>query len=248
MEDEIIDIKGDILTLDPRSKVIVTLMMIIGVSVSIEPFQVLVFGTFTIPLMLLYRPKRTFIKKFLIATPWLITVLVVFSLAIKEPVTIHLFQFSRRYEPYEFARLIAFRFTISALHSTIMLESEPNINNIIEALAALKINENLVTILMLINRIAVTMSSNYKKKLLAARTRGAFTGHWMKDFKLRMEILARILASTLRYSDSTADILSARGFDGKFTTTIRTWTSDGLALMLIASMFWSITLATPLLR
>ncbi len=248
MKDMVVDLRGNINTLDPKSKLIITTLMVTGVAISIEPFQVLFFGLLSIPLIILYKPRPSFIKKLLITFPWLITVITVFALTVKEPVTIHLFYFSRPYTPMQFSQLVAFRFVISALHTSILIESEESMMSIIEALSSLGISQNLVTILLLINRIATSINIQYRKKLLAARTRGALQLNKRSSISFKLQILGRILANTMNYSDNTADTLTARGFDGQFTSTIRSWTSDGLALLAVMTTLWAIALATPLLR
>lgn len=244
----VIDIRGDIRNLDPRSKILITIMMIIGVSISIEPFQVLYFGILSIPLIIFYKPSPTFIKKFLLSIPWLISVLIIFIFSIKEDVTIHFLNYSRTYSPVQFAGLITFRFSMSALHTSILIDSEENMMNITEALSALGINENLVTILLLIGRIASSISQQYTKKIVAAKTRGALQSRDINTMFFKLQVMGRILANTATYSDNTADTLSARGFNGSFTHTIKPITSDGLTLLFIMACFWFLALLTPLLR
>ncbi|MCE7734525.1 MAG: hypothetical protein GPJ54_06585 [Candidatus Heimdallarchaeota archaeon] len=248
MAHEIMDIKGDVLTLDPKSKLIITGLMILGVAISIEPFQVFVFSVFTVPIVIIYKPTKKVFKKFLMSTPFIIIVVIVVGLSLKEDIIIHFFHFQRPYTPAEFTRLIAFRFTISSLHSVILLDSEPNSTSIIESINAFKINQNLSSILLLINRIAVNVKQKYDRMILAARTRGALQLNTMQNTFFKLQLLGSILAETISLSDHVADTLTARGFDGEFTVTIRDWTSDGLTMVGIAVVFWILVLITPLLR
>ncbi|MCE7734529.1 MAG: hypothetical protein GPJ54_06605 [Candidatus Heimdallarchaeota archaeon] len=248
MSYEIMDIKGDVLTLDPKSKLIITGLMILGVAVSIDIFQVLVFSVFTIPISIIYKPTKKVFKKFLLSTPFIIIVVIVLSLSLKEDITINLFHYHRPYSPAQFTRLIAFRFAVSSLHSVILLDSEPNTTSIIEGINAFKINQNLSSILLLINRIAGNVKQKYDRMVLAAKTRGALQMNTLQNTFFKLQLLGRILAETISQSDHIADTLTARGFDGEFTVTIRDWTSDGLTMVGIASVFWIIVLVTPLLR
>lgn len=248
MSYEIMDIKGDVLTLDPKSKLIITGLMILGVAISIEPFQVLVFSVFTIPIIIIYKPTKKIFKKFLLSTPFIVMVVIVVGLSLKEEITINLFHFSRTYTPMEFTRLIAFRFAVSSMHSVILLDSEPNTTSIIESINAFKINQNLSSILLLINRIAVNVKQKYDRMILAAKTRGALQLNTIRNTFFKLQLLGSILAETISLSDHIADTLTARGFDGEFTVTIRNWTSDGLTIVGITSVFWVLVLITPLLR
>ena len=245
---EIMDIKGEVLTLDPKSKLIITGLMILGVAISVEPFQVLVFSVFTIPISIIYKPTRKVFKKFLMSTPFIITVLIVVGISLKEDITINIFHFSRTYTPFEFTRLITFRFAVSSMHSIILLDSEPNSTSIIEGINAFKLNQNLSSILLLMNRIAINVKQKYERMILAAQTRGALNSNGMKNTFFKLQLLGNILAETISFSDHIADTLTARGFDGEFTVTIRNWTSDGLTMVCIAGVFWLIVLVTPLLR
>lgn len=243
----LLDIKGNIDTLDPKSKVITTLFMVIGVALSVEPFSVLIFGVFTIPLALLYRPRPSFLKKALYSLPFsvLFTIMIFFS--IQGDIIVNIFYFSRTYTRLQFASLVIFRFSVSILHTTILIESVSKSIDLIEAIAGLRINPTIVAILLLIDRISRKVQSEVNSKLLAARARG-FTSKGFDSIIFRMRIYANVFIKLSRYSDTLSDSLTSRGFGGAFSYSGRGWSSDGLTVVLIGISLSIFTISIPLMR
>ncbi len=243
----LLDIKGNIDTLDPKSKVITTIFMVLGVSLSVEPFSVLIFGVFTIPLAIIYRPRSSFLKKAIYALPFSILFTLMIFFSIQEDITVNIFNFSRTYTRLQFALLVIFRFSVSILHTTILIESVSKSIDIIEAIAGLGINETIVSVLLLIDRISRKVQSDVNAKLLAARARG-FTSKGFNSIIFRMRIYGNVFIKLSRYSDSLSDSLTARGFGGAFSHTGRGWSSDGIAVVLLGISLSVFTISIPLMR
>lgn len=241
------DIKGDIDTLDPRSKVITTLFMVIGVALSVEPFSVLIFAVFTIPLAIVYRPRPSFIKKALYSLPFSILFTLMIYFSIQGDVIVNIFSFNRTYTRLQFATLVIFRFSVSILHTTILIESVSKSIDLIEAIAGLRINPTIVAILLLIDRISRKVQSEVNAKLLAARARG-FTSKGFDSIIFKMRIYAQVFIKLSRYSDTLSDSLTARGFGGSFSQGGRGWTSDGLSVALLGIVLSLLTISIPLMR
>ena len=218
-------IKGDIMILDPRSKLLITLAMVIGVSLSIEPFQVFLFAVMLIPVSFLYRPKSNILRRILVTLPLVFLLAIMVYIVLDEDVTLHIFQFSRTYNPFQFAFLNAYRFTISVAHSSILLESEGSNIEIIDALASFRWGKGLVSILLLVHRIATRLQYDYSKMIIAANTKGLFRKGGIALFFLKLRVMGRVLSRGMVYSDSIGYTLTARGFHGDISTTSRDWSS-----------------------
>ena len=227
-------LKGDIAILDPRSKVVITISMVIGVAISIEPFQVLLFALLLIPTALLYRPKITVIRRILITLPIVLLLSITILLVIDEDVTFNILGFSRTYSPFQFAFLNAYRFTISVAHSSMLLESEGSNIEVIDALASLRIGKGLIAILLLVHRIASRLQYDYNKMILAANTKGFHNKRNLSTIFFKLRVMGRILTRSLIYSDSIGYTLTARGFGGDFRPSTKNWSSEGIAGAILA--------------
>ena len=243
----LLDIKGNIETLDPKSKVITTLFMVLGVALSVEPFSVAIFAVFTIPLAIIYRPRPSFLKKALYSLPFSIIFTIMIYFSIQGNVIVNIFYFSRSYTKLQFASLVIFRFTVSILHTTILIESVSKSIDLIEAIAGLGINDTIVSILLLIDRISRKVQSEVHTKLLAARARG-FKSKGFNSIIFRMRIYANVFVKLSRYSDALSDSLTARGFRGSFSQSGRSWSSDGIAVALLGISLSIFTISIPLMR
>lgn len=240
-------IKGDIMILDPRSKVIITLSMVVGVAISIEPFQVFLFALLLIPTTVLYRPKKTVIRRILVTLPIVFILAILLLIVLEDDVTFNLLGFCRTYTPFQFAFLNAYRFTISVAHSSILLESEGSNIEIIDAIGSFKLLKGLLSILLLIHRIASRLQYDYNKMILAASTKGVnLHSGFQLFFKLR--IMGRLLTRAILYSDSIGYTLTARGFQGEFNSNTRNWSSEGISVAILVVLCSLLFVLIPILR
>ncbi len=242
------DIKGNILTLDPKSKVLTSIVMIIGVSLSIEPFSVLIFLLFAILLIILYRPNPRFIKRVIIVMPFSILISTIIFLTIKSDVTVHIFYFSRSYTSTQFAWLVLYRFFVSVLHTVILLESETNRIDIIEVIASFRISQILVSILFLINKLAVQLQNDYIRMIDSAKARGMLNMNRFHQLFFKIRLMSLTINRAITNSNKIADTLIIRGFDGQFSITIRTWTSEGISVLILGITMALFSIFMPLIR
>ncbi|MHA2168523.1 MAG: CbiQ family ECF transporter T component [Candidatus Kariarchaeaceae archaeon] len=241
-------IKGDIMILDPRSKLLITLSMVIGISLSIEPFQVFLFACMLIPIAILYRPKVSIFRRILVTLPLVFVLALIVFLVLENKVELHIFQFSRTYSPFQFAFLNAYRFTISVAHTSILLESEGSNIEIIDALASFRWGRGLVSILLLVHRIATRLQYDYSKMTDAANTKGMLSKGGITLFFLKLRVMGRVLSRAMIYSDSIGYTLTARGFHGDISETSRDWSSEGVTLLILAILFSILFVMIPFLR
>jgi energy-coupling factor transporter transmembrane protein EcfT len=241
-------IKGDIMLLDPQSKVIITLAIVIGISISIEPFQVFLFALLLIPTTILYRPKKSVFLRIIVTLPIVILLGLIVLLVIDKNVTFDIFGFERTYTPFQFAFLNAYRFTISVAHTSVLLESERSNIVIIDALGSFRLGRALISILLLIHRISSRLQQDYNKILLAGQSKGIIDKKGISLLFFKIKILSRLLTRSLIYSETIAYTLTARGFHGNFRSTSRGWASEGVTAATIAILCSLLFVSIPFLR
>jgi len=233
----VIDIRGNLFPLDPRSKIIITFSCIIGIAVSIDFFQVLLFACMLLPIIIFYRPKRSAINRIFLTIPFaLLFCLSIYVFLDGNSVTLRYISYKRIYTDFEFSVLVGYRFLISVAHSTILLESEETYLEIIEALASFKVGRYLVSLLILILTISNRLSSEYSRMTLVAKAKGGFSQKSTTSIFLKLRIMSRLLARTIN-NYSVAETLSARGFTGTFYPTTRNWSSEGISMALLSILF-----------
>ena len=246
---EILDIKGNTLVLDPRSKILTTYLFILGLAVSVDYFQIFLYLLLFIPLTLLYRPHMVFLKRIFFTLPMLLIICFVMYFALQtDIVPIRIFGYTRPYTKVGFIILIAYRFSVIVLYNYMLLHSEPSHTIIIEALAGFRLGGFFVTILLLIKKLSTRISDDYSKMEEAAKIKGAFSRNIVITNFIRLLILARIFSRTIKYSQSISKTLSARGFHDHFSPSTRPWTSEGLTMFMFAVVFFILISIIPWVR
>lgn len=240
-------IKGTGDMIDPRSKLAATLIIIVGVSLSIDPRQVLFFTMLIVPMLLIYQPGFSFVKRVLIFLPFIIIVTVILLLVITDSITLSIFgNKSKTYTPFDFAVLNALRFTTSVMHSTILLESEAKRSELIDALASFYFFKAFAAILILVYRMVERLQTDYNKMISSAISKGSKSLSGIKSLFFRFRILSRLLTRVGIYSEILGDTLTARGFSTKtYTPTIPNWTSEGLTVIFVTLLFAVVIVTVP---
>jgi ABC-type Co2+ transport system permease subunit/energy-coupling factor transporter transmembrane protein EcfT len=221
-------------SLDPRSKLLITGILILAVATSSKLYQLIFYAGILFVLYFLYRPRSRFIIRILIIIPIGLLIVGLFVLTLGP-------------ENAELGWLIGLRIMISVSHSSMLLESEKSLSVYIESLGSLGVPKILVTVLLIAYRLATRLVQDYNKISASAKGR-AFqlsfydnikVKEWIKHYVLFYRI---VLLRSIGYSDKYVESLTSRGFTGSFDVNIIPYTKLGLltmsivALMTIANM------------
>jgi energy-coupling factor transporter transmembrane protein EcfT len=245
----ITDIKGSTGSLDPRSKILITLFFILGTAISLDYFQVFLYLLIYIPILILFRPRLVFFKRLIFPFILILFVSFVLYLGIEgSEVPINIFNYHRTYTKEGFIGLIIYRYMTIILFNFMLLHSEPSHTDIIEALASFRLGTSIITILLLIKRISTTVSSDLAKMSFAAQSKGAFGKNPARNIFVRMQILGRTLVRSVSHSESISKSLIARGFHDNFVPTIRPWSSEGVSVTILSGILCVCITVIPWLR
>ncbi len=225
--------------LDPRSKIIASSAILVGLALSFELYQELFYFFMIFPMALIYRPSKRFFKRLLMAIPVaiLITILLYFA-----------FQQDRHAQ----ALKLGFRYFISIMHSSLLLESEDSYYKILEALRGLGIPKSIVNTILIALKMANLLWQDYNLLKQAAIERGAalnfgFQSNWFKVASLHFTLIGRLFEKGQSYSKAISDSLDERGFSGDFLINLSPITSEGItiasivsamSLLIMLSRFW----------
>lgn len=237
--------KGNVQWIDPKSKLLTTLVIVMGLSLSLYTYQITFFAFFIIPIVMLYRPNRRVIIRILALLPFSAVITIFLYFSIDKEVTVNLLLFKHTYSPNEFIIFNLYRFSVSMIHSSILIESEEDATNLIDALASFNIFQYLVSILLLIHRLIMRLQDDFKKMVHSAKSKGYMQRSPISRFYFKLRLMSRLLTKATIYGESIGYTLTARGFNQQgFTSTTRNWTSEGLTVLYIISVIslFSITL------
>ncbi len=239
-------IKGNIEWIDPKSKLLTTLVIVLGLSLSLYTYQITFFAFFIIPMLLLYKPNRRVILRILVLLPFSLIISLFMYFSIDKEVTVNLIVFQRVYTANEFILFNLYRFVVSAVHSSILIESEEESINLIEALASLGIFQYLVSILLLIHRLIIRLQSDFNHMLQSAQSKGYFRKSNLSRFFFKLRLMSRLLMRATIHGETIAYTLTARGFNQTgFTPSSRNWSSEGLTVLFIVILVSVFSIILP---
>lgn len=210
--------------LDPRSKLIISGVLILSTAVSTHLYQLYLFGLLVIPVTLLYRPKRRFFTSLLVFIPVGFIIAGVINFFLGEIISSSI------------GLLIGSRFVISVAHSRLLLESEESVTRLIEALGTLAVPKIFISILLIAYRIFTRIIEDYQLLYNSVQSRGldlSLTNYknLTTFFRHHILIFRSILLRAIDYSEIFADSLTSRGFTGDFEVTLKPITKLGLTLL-----------------
>ena len=227
-------IKGNIMIIDPKSKLLITLLIVLGIGTSISYYQVMFYAFLIIPVIIFYRPNMNAVYRVLGLLPMAIILSILLYIFIRRPVNVDFLDFRETFSPYQFILFSVFKFMVSVTHSSILLESGESRTEIIDALAALNALHGVVTILHLANRMITRLQNDYNNMMVIAVSKGYNDLRLFGRLYVRARILSRILTKATIYSDTISYTLDARGYNQSgFTHYTRGWTSEGITLLII---------------
>lgn len=238
--------KGNIQWIDPKSKLLTTLVIVMGLSLSLYSYQITFFALFIIPILLLYRPNRRVIYRILALLPFSVVITVLLYLSIDKEVTVNLILVKHTYTPKEFIVFNFYRFIVSMIHSSILIESEDEATNLIDALASFQIFQYVVSILLLIHRLIMRLQMDYNKMVHSAQSKGYLKRSPISRFYFKLRLMSRLLTKATIYGETIGYTLTARGFNQEgFTSITRSWTSEGLTVLYIVSVICLFSISLP---
>ena len=94
--------KGNLQWIDPKSKLLTTLVIVMGLSLSLYTYQITFFAFFIIPIAILYRPNKRVFIRILALLPFSIIITIFLYFSIDKEVTVNLLLFKHKYSPNEF--------------------------------------------------------------------------------------------------------------------------------------------------
>lgn len=239
-------IKGNVHWLDPKSKLLTTFVIVLGLALSLYTYQITFFAFFIFPMLFLYRPNRRVIWRIIILLPFSLIISLFMYISLDKEVTVNLIVFQRVYTANEFILFNLYRFIVSSIHSSILIESEDGSINLIEALASLGIFQYLVSILLLIHRLIIRIQSDFTNMLQSAQSKGYLQKSGPKRFYFKLRLMSRLLMRATVHGETIAYTLTARGFNQSgFTPSSRNWTSEGLTVLFVVLLVSVFSLTLP---
>jgi energy-coupling factor transporter transmembrane protein EcfT len=239
-------VKGNVQWIDPKSKLLTTLVIVIGLSLSLYSYQITFFAAFILPLVILYRPNKRVIYRILFMMPFSILISTFLYLGIKEDIRVNLLLFHREYSPEEFIIFNLYRFIVSMIHSSILIESEDEATNLIDALASFRVFQYVVSILLLIHRLITRLQFDFKQMLDSAKSKGYLHQSTLPRFFFKLRLMSKLLTKATIYGETIGYTLSARGFNQEgYTSITRNWTSEGLTVLYIVLVISLFSLSLP---
>ncbi len=225
--------------LDPRSKLVTTGIFLIALALSFELYQELIIFLAAILLFFIYRPSKRFFNRMAIAIPFALLLTGILLIGFQG-------------EDINQAYKLGFRYFISFVHSSLLLESEDSYFRYIEALKELGVPKPIVTVLLISMRMAIRLWDDFNNMKMAMADRGArlgfgFRGGWKTVIPLYLHLFQNLFQKGLRYSEMISESLEERGFTGNLYFKVQAITSEGLtlqgfalviALITVLSRFW----------
>ncbi|RMG35132.1 MAG: hypothetical protein D6732_09880 [Methanobacteriota archaeon] len=223
--------------LDPRSKLITTGIFLIALALSFEFYQELIIFLSAVFLFFIYRPSTRFFNRIAIAIPFTILLTGILLLGFQG-------------QDVEQAYKLGFRYFISFVHSSLLLESEESYFRYIEAMRELGIPKPIVTVLLISLRMANRLWEDFSSMKIAMVNRGAvltlrLRGGWRSVLPIYMQLFNNLLQKSLKYSEMISESLEERGFTGNLFFSVQPISSEGLTLQGLA---FTISLVTILSR
>ncbi len=154
-----------------KLKIIMTFTILITLGVSTTILQASLLFVLSLPLYFLYRPKSFFVKR------------IVYSLPI---ITLVTFTFYLSLNNLGLTMTLGLRYLTSITHSSILLDSEGSVNELLSGILELKLPNTLLLVVLFANKIIFDQIEWFSETKKAAKVRGINLGFSLKSRDYRV--------------------------------------------------------------
>ena len=225
--------------LDPKSKLLITIVGLIGSSFLIS------FEQLVIALLLLLVLARVFgsdLRKVLLKSTLVLPLVISLSLlsyfAYPNGGLLHFSEYSIFY-PFPYIQLFFFSKTLLLVFQALILsESVPSFYSIIHALSDLHVPEPLITVLLFMQRSILDLREEARRMLDAryARSAGRRFGTSLDTYRVLGYMLGGLLSRTFLRMEQRRIALVSRGFQGSIPHAKKPFTTKGLLVLWLSAI------------
>ncbi|MFW9914206.1 MAG: energy-coupling factor transporter transmembrane component T family protein [Candidatus Thorarchaeota archaeon] len=223
---------------DTRSKLIAALGATTGTAFSVSFEQLIWFLGLLIVVFMAFRPRRSLFKKLLIPLP-IILAFGVFSFLTRPDNFVYSNGFmSASFDRTAFAIFMISKALLAICFVLTVVESE-SFYDVIYALDDLHFPRVFTSLLFLTYRNIFLIQAEFGRMLEARYNRNFGKRMFFNFYTLKVigNMIGGVLVRSLKRSEHTADILVARGFQGRFPHPAKPWTAFGIVF--VAFMIFS---------
>jgi cobalt/nickel transport system permease protein len=230
-------------SIDVRSKIIASVIVVIGCSFIVTINQLLWFLILLLFYFILLQPRKTLFKYTLAALPIILSLtLISFFSFSSSPILYQNLFYSTIHNNVTFALFTGLRGVILILFILVIINSEESFFEIIYGLDDLKMPRLLTNLTFLTYRFFFLMQEEFSRILEARSNR--FYGQKiylnLTSLKLTGNIIGSVLARSFKRAEYISATLSARGFTGKMSHPEQPWTPMGFFFIFI-TVFYVLT-------
>ncbi|MFX1511856.1 MAG: energy-coupling factor transporter transmembrane component T [Promethearchaeota archaeon] len=227
---------SNIFKIDSKAKFLSVIIMDAFVALAADLRQISHFSIIFLVYLLIFRPKKSIIKKVIAVLPIMFSLGILAILRSEEMIKYSNGISSTFFTREEFAIFLFLKGLLAACFVLILIESEESFIEIVYVLEDLHCPRILASLLFLTWQQLIIISRDMGKIFDAQYARAYGKSRWfnLKSIKVISFTIGSLLARTFQRSETIADMLTSRGFTGRFPHEPKKLTFLGISFFILS--------------